>query len=84
MKSFKFEVTMKVADLWIEDGFGAHSKKDEKRFAEQIQAALEHSILTWANLTTELNVSVKVTQHPDHAVIAKLQGYKSRNKKVKI
>jgi hypothetical protein len=75
MKTFKFEVTMKVADCWVEDGFGAKSKADEKRLADQVKDALENQLLTWANLTTEFNVSVKVTKHPDHNAVAKLQGY---------
>ena len=75
MKSFKFEVTMKVADCWIEDGFGAHSKKDLKRLDNQIKDAIEGQLLTYANLTTEFIVSVKTTQHPPMDVIAKLQGY---------
>lgn len=75
MKLFKFEVTMKVADCWIEDGFGARSKADEKRLAAQVKEAIEQQLLTAANLTTEFNVSVKVVKHPKHSVVAELQGY---------
>ncbi len=74
MKTFKFEITMKVADCWIEDGFGAVSRADQKRLEEQIAETIKENMLTYA-YGHEFQVSVKTVQHPPMKEIAALQGY---------
>jgi len=74
MKTFKFEVTMKVADMWIEDGFGALNRKAKKALEENIAEVLKENLIPWAH-GYEFKVSVKTVLAPDMEVIAKLQGY---------
>lgn len=76
MKTFKVQVTMKVADMWIEDGFGPAFKGDVPRFTEQIEEALRYQLLTSAT-ESEFRVSVKLINHPDFKLVADLQGYKN-------
>ena len=80
MKTFKLEITLKVADCWIEDGFGPHSKQDIARFNEQIEEALRYQLLTSAT-SSEFKVSVKLIDHPDFKSVSELQGYSSTVKK---
>lgn len=74
MKTFKFEITMKVADCWIEDGFGASSKKDQKELEERIAEVIKENMLTYA-YGHEFQVSVKTIQQHPMKEIATLQGY---------
>ena len=74
MKSFKFEITMKVADCWIEDGFGAASREDKKKLEEQIAEVIKENMLTSA-YGHEFEVKVKTIAAPPMPAIAKLQGY---------
>jgi methyl coenzyme M reductase subunit D len=67
MKTWKFEITMKVADSWIADGFNG---SDESRI-EQIAEAM-HAMLPYA-YEHEVEVTIKVTKSPDPKVIEGLQ-----------
>lgn len=79
MKKFKFEIEMKVADMWVEDGFGPHCRKDVSRFTEQIEEALREQLLTFST-TSEFKISVKLVEHPGFSVVGELQGYSSSKK----
>lgn len=67
MKTWKINVTLKVADTWIEDGFDAAER------LEQIQELLSE-LLPYA-YGREFKVEAKITSAPDKKVIEKLQGY---------
>lgn len=74
MKQFKFEITMKVADCWIEDGFGATNKQEKKELEERIAEVIKNNMLTWA-YGHEFQISVKTITAPEMKAIAALQGY---------
>lgn len=65
MKTFKIEITLKVADSWVADGFDASERLEE--IEEQIA-----SILPFA-YGHELQVKAKVIYAPSKAVINGLQ-----------
>jgi len=65
MKTFKIEITLKVADSWIADGFDASERLEE--IEEQIT-----SILPFA-YGHELEVIAKLISAPSKAVIEALQ-----------
>lgn len=77
MKTFKFEIEMKVADLWIEDGFGAANQKEKKRLEERIEEVIQGNMLAWAR-ESEFKIKVKTLSAPDMKIIASLQGYPSK------
>lgn len=74
MKKFKFQIEMQVADVWIEDGFGAVNRKEKKELEERIAEVIQGHMLTSA-YGHEFQVKVKTISTPPMAVIAKLQGY---------
>lgn len=74
MKSFKFEITMKVADCWIEDGFGAANMQEKKELEERIEEVIKENMLGWA-YGHEFQVKVKTISAPAMKEIATLQGY---------
>ena len=59
MKTWKLEVTLKVADCWIEDGFDAGSPA----WITGIQEALEE-LLPYANPGQEVKAKVKILSAP--------------------
>lgn len=81
MHTFTFEVTMRVADRWVEDGFGGYNRDTQRKMEEQVKEALETELLTSANLTTEFQVYVKTLRHPNFRVVGVLQGYYPKSDK---
>lgn len=65
MKTFKFEVTMKVSDSWIADGFQISDRIDQ--IEETIQGLLPYAY------GHECVVKVKVTKEPEAKIIQQLQ-----------
>lgn len=43
MKTFKLELTVKVADLWIEDGFDLNDPLRQEQLIESIQSMLPYA-----------------------------------------
>lgn len=74
MKTFKFETTMRVADCWVEDGFGAANRKEKKELEDRIAEVIQNNMLTYA-YGHEFKVAVKTISSPEMKEIAKLQGY---------
>lgn len=74
MKTFEFKVTMKVADCWIEDGFGATNRQEKKELEERIAEVLQGNMLTYA-YGHEFKVEVRTISAPPMESVAKLQGY---------
>lgn len=74
MKKFKFEIEMKVADCWIEDGFGAANREEKKVLEERIAEVIKENMLTYA-YGHEFQVKVKTVSAPPIKEIAALQGY---------
>jgi len=67
MKTWKIEVTLKVADNWVEDGFDASERLQqiEQSFADLLPYAYDEEVV----------VKAKVTSAPERKVIRELQGY---------
>ena len=74
MKTFKLEVTLKVSENWVADGFGFANKKEKKEFTEQIEETLQNNLLTYA-YGSEFYAKCKVIEAPDMKIQAKLMGY---------
>jgi hypothetical protein len=71
MKKFKWklEITLEVADTWVEDGFDAKERLDD------IQESIEHLIpYAYAH---EFKVKARVISAPDNKKIREIQGYPS-------
>lgn len=64
MQTWKFEVTMKVADSWVADGFDGSGRVEEIK--EAMQGMLPYAY------GHEVQVAVKVTQAPDPKVVTAL------------
>ncbi len=66
--TFKAEVTIKVAEYWVADGF------EIKRGGDRLREIIQDNILTLAN-DSEKRVKVKMTALPSRKAIRKAQGY---------
>ena len=65
-RTWKLEVTLRVDDSWIADGFDMNEEK-----IEQVIDSLSH-ILPYA-YGHEFIVKARVTKRPDKAIISRLQ-----------
>lgn len=67
MKNWKIEITLKVDDSWVEDGFDASERIEDiqDKIASLLPYAFGHEVI----------VKAKITQAPAKEVIKKLQGY---------
>ena len=67
MKTWKIEITMKVADSWVADGFNASNENRIEEIKELICGMLPYAY------DHEVEVDVKVTKAPEPKVIEQLQ-----------
>lgn len=68
MKKWLIQIEIKVADLWIEDGF------DMSKRIEDLEEQIVSQMLPYA-YGHEVNVKAKIISKPDPKIIRKMQGY---------
>lgn len=69
MKTWKIEITMRVSDSWIEDGFNLKERIDSGEVSELMTGMLPHAY------DHEVTAKVKIISAPDPKKIEELQGY---------
>lgn len=74
MKTWKFEITMKVADSWVADGFDASQENRIEEIKEAMQGMLPYAY------GHEVLVNVNVTKAPDQKEIEELQNGEAKIK----
>lgn len=67
MKTWKIEITLKVDETWVEDGFDASERLEEiqDKLADLLPYAYGH----------EFQIIAKIKSAPDKKAIRELQGY---------
>jgi len=70
MKTWKFTVTLKVNECWVEDGFNLSNRINE------LKQYFEEQLIPYAT-EGEITAEIKITKAPRKEDILKSQGYHS-------